>query len=109
MTSPEERLFQFKVMHTLEIINVLIAVVSMGVWGSNFFISSPLPLYFNYIPLLCAASTLIFFCCIGQYSKPDYISGKAGFPSRKKMVLFIVNCIFVYVLFFSIGLAIKHS
>lgn len=111
MTSLEERQFQFKVIRTLEIINFLIAIVSMSVWGSNFFISSPLPLYLGNISLLCAASTMVVFVCLGlgQYSKSDYISGKVGFPSRKKMVLFIVKCLLVYVVFFSVGLAIKYS
>ncbi|MBQ0399337.1 hypothetical protein J7S99_17250 [Providencia rettgeri] len=109
MTSPEERLFQFKVMRTFEIINFLIAILSMNVWGRGFFI--PSPQYLNYIPLLCAASTMVVFVCLGlgQYSKPDYLAGKVEFSSRKKMVLFIIKCIFVYVVFFSIGLAIKHS
>lgn len=109
MTSPEERLFQFKVIRTFEIINFLIAIVSMSVWGRGFFI--PSPQYLNYIPLLCAASTMVVFVCLGlgQYSKPDYLAGKVGFPSRKKMVLFIVKCLSVYVFFFSVGLAIKFS
>lgn len=109
MTSLEERLFQFKVMRTFEIINFLIAIVSMSVWGRGFFI--PSPQYLNYIPLLCAASTMVVFVCLGlgQYSKPDYLAGKVGFPSRKKMVLFIVKCLSVYVFFFSVGLAIKFS
>lgn len=107
MTSPEERLFQFKVIRTFEIINFLIAIVSMSVWGRGFFI--PSPLYLGYFSLLCAASTIVVFVCLGlgQYSKSDYISGKVGFPSRKKMVQFIVKCLLVYVVFFSIGLAIK--
>ncbi|MEQ5731185.1 hypothetical protein AB7360_17295 [Providencia alcalifaciens] len=109
MASLEERLFQFKVMRTFEIINFLIAIVSMSVWGRGFFI--PSPQYLNYIPLLCAASTMVVFVCLGlgQYSKPDYLAGKVGFPSRKKMVLFIVKCLSVYVFFFSVGLAIKFS
>ncbi|MBZ3683331.1 hypothetical protein [Providencia sp. PROV077] len=107
MTSQEERLFQFKVMRTLEIINFLIAIVSMCVWGRGFFI--PSPLYLGYISLLCAVSTIVVFVCLGlgQYLKSDYIAGKVGFPSRKKMVQFIVNCFLIYVAFISIGLAIK--
>lgn len=109
MASLEERVFQFKVIRTFEIINFLIAIVSMSVWGRGFFI--PSPQYLNYIPLLCAASSIVVFVCLGlgQYSKPDYISGKVGFPSHKKMVLFIVKCLSVYVFFFSVGLAIKFS
>lgn len=109
MISLKERVFQFKVMRTFEIINFLIAIVSMSVWGKGFFI--PSPLYLGDISLLCAASTIVVFVCLGlgQYSKSDYISGKVGFPSRKKMAQFIIKCIFVYVIFFSIGLAIKYS
>ncbi|MBG5929594.1 hypothetical protein [Providencia rettgeri] len=114
MTSPEERLFQFKVMRTFEIINFLIAIVSMSVWGRGFFI--PSPQYLNYIPLLCAASTMVVFVCLGlgQYSKPDYLAGKVGFPSRKKMPLrssteFVDHYIVFMCFFFSVGLAIKFS
>nr|ALG88480.1 Hypothetical protein [Pectobacterium carotovorum] len=53
MASLEERLFQFKVMRTFEIINFLIAIVSMSVWGR-----ASLSHHLNIL--------IIFPCCVRQ-------------------------------------------
>lgn len=107
MTSLEERLFQFKVMRCFVIVNLCIVVINLV---------GCLIAYFTWsfrdipsIPILVSVSAIIVVLMIGDDRKASFISGKVGFPSRKKMVLFIVKCIFVYVVFFSIGLAIKHS
>lgn len=107
MASSKERLFQFKVMRCFVIVNLCIVVINLVGYLIGYFTGSfrDIP----YISILISVSAIIVVLMIGDDRKASFISGKVGFPSHKKMVLFIVKCIFVYVVFFSIGLAIKHS
>lgn len=107
MASSEESLFQFKVMRCFVIVNLCIAAINLvgcliGYFAWPF---RDIP----YIPILVSVSAIIVVLMIGDDRKASFISGKVGFPSRKKMVLFIVKCLGVYVVFFSVGLAIKYS
>ena len=107
MTCLEERLFQFKVMRCFVIVNLCIVVINLvgcliGYFTWSF---SDIP----YISILVSVSAIIVVLKIGDDRKAGFISGKVGFPSRKKMLLFIVKCLGVYVVFFSLGLAIKYS
>ncbi|ENU1228653.1 hypothetical protein ACSVXJ_002918 [Providencia rettgeri] len=107
MASLEERLFQFKVMRCFVIVNLCIVVINlMGCLVDYFTLSfRDIP----YISILVSVSAIIVVLMIGDDRKASFISGKVGFPSRKKMVLFIIKCLSVYVFFFSVGLAIRFS
>ncbi|HEM8293659.1 hypothetical protein ACBQ54_18165 [Providencia vermicola] len=107
MTSPEERLFQFKVMRCFVIVNLCIVVINLVGCLIGYFTWSfrDIP----YISILVSVSAIIVVLMIGDDRKASFISGKVGFPSRKKMAQFIVKCLLVYVVFFSVGLAIKYS
>lgn len=94
-------------MRCFVIVNLYIVVINLVGCLVGYFTGSfkDIP----YISILVSVSAIIVVLMIGDDRKASFFSGKVGFSSRKKMVLFIVKCLGVYVFFFSVGLAIKFS